>query len=177
GRALASARVAAVGPATADALRRSFIDPDIVPETFTTDALADAVKHAADLSGKKALLARSDIAEEDLAEQLRAAGADVADVAFYRTVRPDCLPQEALAAIRQRRADWVAFTSSSSVGNFLALLGRDAADLLGGVKLAAIGPVTAEALRSRGLAPAAVAAEHTIDGLVGAIVQNARPRE
>ncbi len=172
GRALASAKVAAVGSVTAEALRQSFIRPDIVPHTFTTEALAAAIRSAGDLAGKRALLARADLADPQLAHQLRSAGAEVEEVAFYRTVRPERLPGEAIAAIRQRRADWVTFASSSAVRNFVALLGREAAEMLGQVKHAAIGPVTAETLTAAGLKPTVVAEEHTIEGLVDAIVRH-----
>ncbi len=171
GRSLGSARLAAVGPATGERLRRNFIAPDLVPETFTTEALAEAIRAAGELSGRRLLLARTDIAGAGLPEALRSAGADVEDVAFYRTGRPDSLPQEAAAALRDGRVDWVTFASPSAVDNFAALLGPEATDLLAGAKLAAIGPVTAEAVRARGLTPTAVARTHTIDGLVEAIVQ------
>ena len=173
GRSLASARVGAVGPATAEALRQHFIRPDIVPATFTTEALGEAILAAGDLAGRSVLLCRADIASDRLPAQLRSAGAKVEAVAMYRTACPASLPDEALAAIREGRADWVTFTSSSSVSNFLKLLGPDGPKLLESARLAAIGPVTAETLRSHGLAPAAVAAEHTIQGLLEVILQDA----
>ena len=173
-RMLAGANVAAEGAATADALRRHFIEPDIVPEHFTTAALAEAIVAAGDVSGKRILLARAEAAEPDLARRLRQAGARVEEAAFYRVVRAAALPPEAVVALREGQADWITFTSGSTVANFLALLaeaGLDAAGALGPqVRLAAIGPVTAEAIRSAGFSPAAVAEEHTADGLVKAIL-------
>lgn len=169
-RSFGSARVAAVGPATADALAAHFIRPDVVPETFTTEALAEALMAAGDLAGREVLLARADIAGPQLPERLGAAGADVTDLAMYRTARPAALPEDALAAIRDGRADWITFTSSSAVTNFLELLGPEAHDLLGPLKLAAIGPVTAGTIRSCDLTPTVVAARHTIEGLVDGIL-------
>ena len=173
GRALSGAKVAAIGPATAAKLRAAFIEPDIVPERFTTADLGEALAAAGGLDGRRVLLARADIAAEALPEALAASGAEVEDVAFYRTLCPASLPSEAVEALRAGRVDWATFTSSSSVTNFLALLGRaglDPSAALAGVRLAAIGPVTAETLSARGLTPAAVAEVHTTGGMVAALV-------
>jgi uroporphyrinogen III methyltransferase/synthase len=167
-RALAGVRIAAVGPATADVLRRYFIEPDLMPEKFTTEALADALLNKCDVAASRFLLARADIATEPLADRLRSAGAAVEEVTLYRTVRPAAMSEEALTALRERRVDWVTFTSSSTVTNFLALLAGSGVDLAG-VKLASIGPVTSDTLRAAGLTPAVEASVHTIDGLVEAI--------
>jgi len=178
GRALGAARVAAVGPATVKALAGCFISPDVVPEEFTTQALGQAMKSAGELAGKRILLARSDLATQPLRQLLAEAGAEVQDVAFYRTARAAQLPEEALAALGEKRVDWITFTSSSAVDNFLALLAAGAgkaAPGLQGVHLAAIGPVTAETLRRHGLTAAAVADEHTAAGLVEAILRAVRP--
>lgn len=172
-RTLGGSKVAAVGAATADALRRHFIEPDVVP-CFTTAALAEAIVSAGDVTGKRVLLARAASAEPDLPARLRQAGARVEEVAFYRTAAAAVLPGEAVGALRDRRVDWITFTSRSTVDNFLALLaeaGLDAGEAMAPpVRLAAIGPVTAEAIRSAGFSPAAVAEEHTADGLVKAIL-------
>jgi len=170
GRALAGAKVAAIGPATADALRDCFIRADIMPDTYTTEALGRAILAAGRWAGKRILLARSDIASAALREALIEGEVGVVeDVAFYRTARPERLPEEALAALAAGTVDWITFTSPSAVANFLALLPDGGG--LAGVKLAAIGPVTAEALRSADLTLTVVAREHTVEGLVRAIVE------
>ena len=169
GRALAGLRVAAVGPATADTLRGHFIEPDRMPDKFTTEALAAALLAEAGASRGRFLLARADIATNVLPDALRAAGAAVEEVVVYRTVRPDAMPDAALEALREGSADWITFTSSSTVENFLALIeGEDVS--LDGVDLASIGPVTTDTLKAHGLAPAVTAEVHTIDGLVDAIL-------
>lgn len=167
-RALAGVKIAAVGPATAEVLRGNFIEPDLMPGKFTTEALADALLAGADVAASRFLLARADIATEPLAARLRAAGAAVEEVTLYRTVRPAALSEDALAALKAGRVDWVTFTSSSTVANFLALLQGSGVDLAG-VKLASIGPVTSDAIRAGGLRPTVEASVHTIDGLVAAI--------
>jgi len=176
GRALGRAKVAAVGPATASALARHFITADIVPQTFTTRALGEAIRSSLELSGRRVLLARADIAEAALGESLRSAGAEVTEVCLYRTVRPAGLDEPSRAAIRERRLDWIAFASSSAVRNFVSLVqelqeNESVGQLLAAVRLAAIGPVTAEAIRAVGLVPTVVAEEHTARGLVEAILR------
>ena len=168
-RALAGVRIAAVGAATADALRKRSIRPDLLPQAFTTEALGRALAAGGAIKGRRVLLARSEIATDALAAALQQAGAVVEAVVAYRTVRPEVLPAEAVEALRDRRVDWLTFTSASTVENFLALLAPHAVDL-SQAKLAAIGPVTAKALRSRGLTATVVAEPHTVDGLVAAIV-------
>jgi len=164
-RALGRVRVAAVGPATAEALAQRSIRADLVPETHTTEALTDALLAAA-RPGARVLLARSDLAPADMAERLTGAGMEVEDVTAYRTVRPHRLPDEALQALRAGEADWITFTSSSTVENFFALAPNTD---LSAVKAAAIGPVTADTLRARGVEPAVTVDPHTIDALVEGI--------
>lgn len=166
GRSLGKVRIAAVGPATADLLDENFLHPDLMPETFTTQALGEALAAKAG-KGAKVLLARADIATNELPETLRAAGAEVTEAVAYRTIRPAGLPDDAVSALTEGKVDWVTFTSSSTAENFLALVkGADVAAL----KLASIGPVTTETIRAAGLAPTVEANKHTIPGLVEAIV-------
>lgn len=168
-RALRSAQIAAVGPATAEALRGHFIRADIVPETFTTAALAEAIVAGGDVRGRRVLLARSDQAGGALPEVLRSAGGEVTDVAFYRTGCPAGLPEDAVAALTAGQVDWIAFASPSAARHFAALLPPDARPAAAAAKRAAIGPVTADALADVGLPAAAVADEHTAAGLARAI--------
>jgi uroporphyrinogen III methyltransferase/synthase len=119
------------------------------------------------LAGKKVLLARADIATDELPAILDKAGAEVRQVILYRTVRPQGLPADATLALSQGAVDWITFTSSSTAENFLALAPRDVD--LSKVKLAAIGPVTAGTLRAHNLTPTVTADPHTIDALVEAI--------
>jgi uroporphyrinogen III methyltransferase/synthase len=153
----------------------------VVPPEATTEALGKALAGAGPLGRKRILLARADIATPGLAAALRDAGAVVEEAVAYRTVRPEALPAAAVEALRGGRVDWITFTSSSTVENFLALVAHGRSGTLfvpdaHHVKLAAIGPVTAETLRSRGLVPAVVARTHTIDGLVEAIVEFEKAR-
>ena len=172
-RALAGVRIAAVGPATARVLREHFLEPDLVPAEYTTQALGEAL--APEAGGKRLLLARADIATDTLPDLLRAAGGAVEHVAVYRTVRPASLPDEALASLREAKADWITFTSSSTVENFLALIASSGVSLED-VKLASIGPVTTETLKAHGLRTIIAAEVHTIDGLIDAIVRGGQQK-
>lgn len=177
GRALAGAKIAAIGPATAEALRGRFLRPDVVPQTFTGEALAGAILACdAALAGRRVLLARADIAQPELPAALRKAGATVDDVTVYRTARPKALPPEVLAALADRRVDWLTFTSGSTVRNFVELA-AEAKTSLEGVKLASIGPSTSAALRAAGLVPTIQADPHTAQGLLGAILAAEGARE
>jgi len=165
-RSLGNARIAAVGPGTADALRGHFITPDLMPGSYTTEGLGKALAEAG-VGGRSVLLPRADIATAALPQMLRQAGAEVTEATVYRTVRPAALPGDAAEALQAGRTHWITFTSSSTVTNFLALAGEtDLSD----VKLAAIGPVTADTLRAAGLTPTVTADPCTIEALVAAIV-------
>ena len=166
-RALCGVKIAAIGSATAEALKGYGITADLIPSAYKAEELADAL--AADTkAGDKLLLARAKIARNVLPERLRALGAQVDVVTAYETVADCQNKEELLEALESGEASLVTFTSSSTVTNLLDVLG-DKKDLLNKVALAAIGPVTAETLEKHGLKPAVSAAEYTIDGLMTAI--------
>ncbi len=176
-RAISQCKIAAIGPATAAELDASFIHANLTADEFTTQQLANELA-AQDIAGKRILLARADIGSPELPQTLESAGADVNDVAFYRTTQPETLAQPAIDALAAGAVDWITFTSSSTVTNFLkmtesldidlsaAASGSGAASAL---KLAAIGPVTGDTLRAAGLTPTVQADPYTIDALVNAI--------
>jgi uroporphyrinogen III methyltransferase/synthase len=160
-RALGSARVAAVGPGTAGALAARGVVADLLPDTAVAEALVEAFPA---LSGVGlVLLPQAAGARPVLAEGLRAKGWRVDVAEAYATVpaRPSA---DALAAAA--KADAVAFTSSSTVTSFLALAGAGALPPV----VACIGPVTAATAAEHGVAVTVVATEHTVDGLVAALL-------
>ena len=164
-RGLARVRVAAVGSGTAAALRERGIVPDLVPERYTTRGLSDALITSG--SPGRILLPRADIATPALAEALRGASWDVVDVEAYRTVAVTALPDGVAEQLRDGDIDVVAFASSSTVRNLVALL---PAPLHERVRVASIGPVTSDTCRDLGLRVDAEAAPHDLDGLVAAII-------
>lgn len=157
-------RIAAIGPATAEALAAARLKTDCVPEEFVAESLLEALD--ADLTGQKILIARAEVAREILPEGLRQRGASVDVAPVYRTAVPDgAALREALAA---RKPDWITFTSSSTVRHFVEMVGQDG---LRDARIASIGPVTSATLREYGAEPTIEAAPHTMDGLIEAIAR------
>lgn len=157
---LAATRVAAIGPGTARALEAVGVRVAFIPTKFLGEQIAQELPIEA---GARALLLRADIASDVLAQGLRARGVMVEDADAYRTVMPPT------RAIDLTQADALTFTSSSTVQNFLAMLDEAAHSVLQPLDLFCIGPVTAATARELGLRVTAVAAEHTLDGLVKAM--------
>jgi uroporphyrinogen III methyltransferase / synthase len=167
-RALAGARVAAIGPGTALALRSHGVIADVVPpERFVAEGLVEAL---APVPVSRALVARAASARDVLVDALRSRGVEVDVVALYETVAEPLSDAQAAAVAE---ADYVTFTSSSTVRFLLAGL-RDSRRPAG--RLVSIGPVTSAALREHGLAPDVEASRHDIDGLVDALVADAVDR-
>lgn len=170
-RELHDATIAAVGPGTARVLREHGLRADVVPDTFTGEALAAALTATPrDGDGgrpRRVLLARAQTAGAALPDALRAAGDEVVDLALYATVA-EPLADDARARIAS--ADYVTFTSASTATFLAAAGGMPSGDR---PRLVSIGPVTTEALHALGTAPAVEAAQATIDGLVAALVADA----
>jgi len=167
-RDLKGPKVAAVGVATAEALRDHGIRADLIPEEFTGDGLAASLV-AQGVQGARVLIPRAKKAREIVPETLREHGAQVDVVTVYQNVQPkdyDLVRQE----LADHAIDMVTFTSSSTVTNFLDMLGADRDRLLAGVKFAAIGPITAKTAVKHGLAIDVQPAIYTIPALVDAIV-------
>ncbi len=160
-------KLAAIGPATAEALEARGLFADFVPEPFTTRAILEGLKERG-IAGRRVLLPRSDIAPKDLVEGLSRLGAEPHDVAAYLT-RP---AMESAAGAKQmlerREIDIIAFTSSSTVTNLVDAVGKDRL-LSSRAKIACIGPITAAAAERTGLKVDIVAKKQTIPGLVAAI--------
>jgi len=170
-RALGPAKLAAVGNETARAIRDQLnLKVDLCPQQFVAEALADALQHGGDVAGKRFLLLRADIGRPILAQRLQQGGAAaVADVAIYQTRPAGALSASTRSALAGGEIHWITFTSSSTVKNFLAQLGPNAAAQLSQIRLASIGPVTSQTLRAAGLR-AIEAKTYNLDGLVAAIV-------
>jgi uroporphyrinogen-III synthase len=156
------AKVAAIGDGTAQAYRRwSHRRPDLVPETFTTAALARAFPRGAG----RVLCARADVAPEGLEDALAAKGWTPTRVDAYRTRMPRTLPPEARQALRRGQVDAVTFTSASTVRGFVGAVGV----VKGTPKVVCIGPVTAKEARAHGLTVHAIARPHTVEGVAAAV--------
>jgi uroporphyrinogen III methyltransferase/synthase len=165
-RALAGATVAAIGPGTAAALAEHGIRADVVPERFVAEALVEALA-AVEVEGRRVLVARAAEARDVLPEALRERGAEVDVVALYETVREE--PDEEAVAAAQG-ADYVTFTSSSTVRNLVDALGDR---FPAGARVVSIGPVTSETARELGLRVDVEAERHDVDGLLAALLADA----
>jgi uroporphyrinogen-III synthase len=171
-RALAAGlRIAAIGPATKKAIEQRGIKVDVMPKEYIAESVVRSLKGK--VKGKRVLLARAKVARDVIPRELRKAGAHVDVVEAYETVVPESSRRRLQAALQNptRRPNVVTFTSSSTVKNFVELLGsRRKSALLNGVQTASIGPVTSATLRELGLPVDIAAREFTIPGLVAAIV-------
>jgi len=165
-RALAGATVAAIGPGTARALAKHGIAADIVPERFVAEALVEALA-GVEVEGRRVLVARATEARDVLPDALRERGAEVDVVALYGTVREQPDPEQIEAA---QGADYVTFTSSSTVTNLVEALGDRFPT---NARVVSIGPVTSEAARAAGLQVDVEAERHDIDGLLAALLADA----
>jgi len=165
-RALAGATVAAIGPGTARALAARGIAADVVPERFVAESLVEALTEV-DVEGKRVLVARAAEARDVLPDALRERGGAVDVVALYETVRE--APDEAAVAAAQD-ADYVTFTSSSTVTNLTEALGDRFPTR---ARIVSIGPVTSATAREAGLEVAVEADRHDVDGLLAALLADA----
>jgi uroporphyrinogen III methyltransferase / synthase len=163
-RALANASLAAIGSGTAAALAAHGVLADIVPERFVAEELVDALDKL-QLQGKPVLVARAAEARELLPDALRKKGAEVDVVTLYETLAEDPDPD---ALERAREADFITFTSSSTVRNFVEAAGKNG--IPESARVVSIGPVTSEAAREAGLTVDVEAERHDIDGLVEALL-------
>jgi uroporphyrinogen-III synthase len=153
-------KVAAIGPATAEALRERQVEPALVPEVYTAEGILEAFDRLGSIAGQRFLLARADIARKTLADGLAARGATVEEIAAYRTapVAGGPLPPA---------ADIVTFTSSSTVRGYVNCLGEQApAAALKDSLVVCIGPITAATAEALGLPVHAVAETYTIEGIL-----------
>jgi uroporphyrinogen III methyltransferase/synthase len=166
-RAFADARVAAIGPGTAAALRDHGLIADVVPERYVAEGLVEAL---AGVPISRALIARAAQARDVLPDALRSRGIEVDVVELYETVAE---PMSDRQRTEVAEADYVTFTSSSTVRFFFDSLNGGLPD---GARLVSIGPVTSQTLREHGREPDVEAARHDIDGLVDAIVDDATTR-
>ena len=163
GRALANATLAAIGPGTARTLRSHGLIPDIVPPRSIAESLVESLREV-DVAGRPVLIARAAEARDVLPDALREREADVDVVALYETVSEPA-DDEAVAAAAD--ADYVTFTSSSTVRYFVESVGDR---FPASARVVSIGPVTSETARELGLEVAVEATEHDPDGLVDALL-------
>ena len=180
GKSMRSLKVAAIGPATRDAIEKHGAKVDVMPREYVAESVVASLRRK--VKGKRVLLARARVARDVIPRELRKLGARVDVVEAYETVIPQSSRRRLRAALKSawRRPDVIAFTSSSTVRNFVALLAKTRGRVGRAhmstednpVRLASIGPVTSSTLRGFGLPVDIEAAEYTIPGLIKAIAKS-----
>jgi len=168
-RHLKHLKVAAIGPATRRAIGKHGIKVNVVPEEYVAESVVESLRNQ--VTGKRVLLARAKIARDVIPRELRKLGATVDVAEAYETVIPQSSHTRLRAILKdsKRRPHVITFTSSSTVRNFDALLGKNPS--LDGIRLASIGPITSSTLRELGLPVDIEATEYTIPGLIKALAR------
>ncbi len=173
-------KIAAIGPATKSAIEKQGLKVDVVPEKYVAESVVESLRER--VTGKRVLLARAKVAREIIPTELRKLGAYVDVVEAYQTV----LPQKSREQLRvtlnsEKRPHVIAFTSSSTVRNFVSLQAESRrrerprnTNILDGIQFASIGPVTSSTLRELDLPVHIEAKQYTIPGLIDAIVAATR---
>ena len=163
------AKVAAIGPATAERIKGAGLRVDVVPEEYRAEALIEAIgTHS--LAGERILIPRAKVAREVLPEKLLEAGAEVVVPSAYESVPSSEGKENVFLRLQTGEIDCVTFTASSTVENFVGAFGaEEAARLLAESRVACIGPITADTARRRGIRVDTEAREYTIPGLIEAV--------
>jgi uroporphyrinogen III methyltransferase/synthase len=170
-RALATCKLAAIGPSTAEELARYHLRADVIPAAYQAESLAASLLDEA-ARGKRFLLARASRGREVLADELTGKGAQVEQIVVY-TSRDVAAPDEHIAnQLRDGKIDWITFTSSAIARSLVRMFGAD----LAASRLASISPITSQTLRELGHAVAVEARTYTMEGLVEAILAASRER-
>src|SRR5207244_1522534 len=164
-REIGGARIAAIGPATAQRVKDFHLHVDLQPEEFVAEAVVREFKKQGSIENLRVLLVRAEKARDTLPKELLAMGAIVDEAFAYRTLPETRDTSGARRQLAQDGADLITFTSSSTVENFLAL----GLPWPKGMRIASIGPITSKTVRDHGLTVDVEARRHDIDGLTQAI--------
>ncbi len=174
-RAFGGLRLATIGPATADALRGYGLEPDYVPQRYVAEEVVNGLLRMG-ICGKRILIPRAESAREVLPEELRKAGCEVRVLPVYRTELAHNDPVELKQRMERGEIHYISFTSSSTVQNFFSLLepGELHPHVQSGLRLACIGPVTAQTLQEHGFSCHVMPQEYTVAELAEAIGRDSR---
>ena len=171
-RDLKGVKICAIGPATAERIKEFRIRVDCQPPKYVAESVVEVFKKIDDLRGKRILMPRADIARSYLPEELQKLGADVMEVVAYKTVVASNGDAAILESLKDGVVDIVTFTSSSTVRNFVKIVGEDnLATFKEKVKFASIGPITTKTAEEMDIEVSIKADEYTIPGLTKAIVE------
>ncbi|MFU0824642.1 uroporphyrinogen-III C-methyltransferase [Clostridium sp.] len=167
-RKLGNIKIVAIGPATSKALKERGIAADIIPKRFVGEAVVEELQGI--LSKKdRILIPRASEARPYLVEKLSEI-CDVVECKTYRTVKGEGNKEEILELLNEDKIDYVTFTSSSTVKNFVEIIGKENLDKLKNTKIISIGPITSNTIKDFGLNVYKEAEEYTIDGIIKALI-------
>lgn len=169
-RDIGGARIAAVGPGTAERIEELHLQVDVIPDDFTAANVAKTMGEFESLENRRVLLLRAEVANPELPKKLEDLGAIVDDIACYRTEGETTGSERESEQLRTKGADWVTFTSGSTVEHFHARFDLPALrKKFPALQIASIGPETSRALKALGITPEIEAKPHTLDAMVAAI--------
>ncbi len=170
-RELTGIKICTIGPATKEAVEKYHLRVDLVPEEYRAEGVVELFKGRL-TPADRVLLPRAEVAREVLPDALVEQGIAVEVVPVYRTIQVEAEGDQLREMLSQKLVDVVTFTSSSTVKNFVKLVGQEKlADLVAGVKIASIGPITSETARDFGLKVDIEAEKYTIEGLIQGMLQ------
>lgn len=169
-RSFGAAKIAAVGGSTAQALLKYGLRADLIAEEFRSESLLEALKEKTS-SGDTVLLIRPEEARNVLPEGLKEMGVQVTIAPTYQTVMISDQAEIVKSLFQEKKMDWVTFSSASTVRNLLNVLGESAKELLAGVNIAAIGPITAEEVTKAGFQVDVTPSTYTISALAEALIK------
>jgi len=168
-------RIAAIGPGTEARLRELHLQVDLMPETAVGSKIAKAFEEYESVENLRICLLRAEVANPDLPQALEKLGAIVDDIACYKTVAETEDPTGSATKLLESGADWITFTSASTVEHFHTRFDLPALlKQFPQIKLASIGPETSKALSALALEPTVEARQHTIEGLVAGLLKTGR---
>lgn len=169
-RSLGMIRFAAVGPATAAKLREVHLRVDAMPSEYVASKVAKAITGVENVENLRILCLRAEVASHELVKELEDLGGIVDDVACYRTIPETEDRNGAAARLMEEGADWVTFTSASTVENFHARFHLpDLVRKFPKMRLLSIGPETTKAIGSLGMGTPVEAKPHNIEGMVATL--------
>ena len=175
-RAFGKARIACVGPKTAEILEGYGLIVDVLPAQFIAEGLLEAIEDQLQ-PGQKVLLPRADIARKMLPVELHKRGLEVTEIDTYETKMDASYVDEVIELFKEKSIQMITFTSSSTASNFYEALknaGEDVLSLVAGVEIVSIGAMTSQTCRQLGLHVSREAHEATLQGLVNAVVESAK---
>ena len=171
-RILEGINICAIGPKTAKIFENFGIVPDFIPKKYQAEYIIEGMLKLG-IKGKKFLLPRAKVARKILPQKIKEQGGEIDVVTVYETKMPDTNKSEVIELLKNKKIDYITFTSSSTVKNFVEMIEKKL-DLLKNVKLVSIGPITSNTLRDYGLSPSIEAKKFTIEGIKEAILEDVK---